>query len=338
MAPSQLFRALSAQPSVRVIRRRLSYEELIDCAGLPVSSALKRSATEHPALRVHFREGHEAKKTSGEEVGELPPGLEDLLGGLGLEGHVDEARAWCHEFGAAFLEEIVENQFDFSEALTLSVEERRRLQDLLAELASAGLKSSPPEASNAKTVTLARGTTVSGHSGSAAMTAVMSAAPVSRSSLDRTCTFPVTLAEQGLAKMHVNTATVPLQAWRAVMAKPSPQVAPTSQLPSSRQEKVSETLLGPDEPPQSHRQKIRSSGHFYRMRDWSPPRYRITNPETWKAIRAPIPSANSMLWRLLSSVWQNAQALRSPSALELQRKILQISVQAATSKTFSRIS
>eukprot|EP00927_Polykrikos_kofoidii_P040696 TRINITY_DN34741_c0_g1_i1.p1 TRINITY_DN34741_c0_g1~~TRINITY_DN34741_c0_g1_i1.p1 ORF type:complete len:278 (+),score=51.34 TRINITY_DN34741_c0_g1_i1:825-1658(+) len=63
-------------------------------------------------------------------------GLEDFLEGLRLSEYVTPAAEWAIEMGAAFVEEIVDNAEDFSDALGLKPLERKRLERQGAQVAA----------------------------------------------------------------------------------------------------------------------------------------------------------------------------------------------------------
>lgn len=70
-------------------------------------------------------------------------GLEELLDALSLSEYAPAAKQWATEMGAAFLEEILENQEDLCDALGLKLLERRRLQRQGAQLAEEILRHRP---------------------------------------------------------------------------------------------------------------------------------------------------------------------------------------------------
>mmetsp|Transcript_102977 Transcript_102977/g.322166 ORF Transcript_102977/g.322166 Transcript_102977/m.322166 type:complete len:637 (+) Transcript_102977:88-1998(+) len=63
-------------------------------------------------------------------------GLEDFLAELSLSEYAAPAAVWAASMGAAFLEEVVENQEDLAEALQLRPLERRRLERQGGEVAA----------------------------------------------------------------------------------------------------------------------------------------------------------------------------------------------------------
>eukprot|EP00931_Biecheleriopsis_adriatica_P089035 TRINITY_DN63230_c0_g1_i1.p1 TRINITY_DN63230_c0_g1~~TRINITY_DN63230_c0_g1_i1.p1 ORF type:complete len:645 (+),score=108.07 TRINITY_DN63230_c0_g1_i1:49-1983(+) len=318
-------------PSAAVIRRKLTHEELIrDCAGHPIISKpviLQRSATEGPSYV--FPADPTFTRNSGHLQGMIVPGLEDLLRELGLSAHIDDAQLWCRRSGAAFLEEVYENLSDLVESLNLSKLEQMRLLETPEKRFSSTkfANTSAPQTIKAAVdpKLLARGTTVNGPISSSAP--FVGACP-------RTVSVPVTSFEQGAAMKHAAKAHVPLQAWQEVGHKLHPPASTSTVLqPTGSSSAVAITpeadLVCPEEQPQSHRQRIRSSGNFYRMRDWSPPRYRITRPEYLRAIRARIPSASE-----LSALQDAQQRLAEASAPALPGAAVQENVDLSSSNNF----
>lgn len=190
---------------------------------------------------------------------ETVAGLYQFLQERGLERYYADAVSWCRLSGAAFLDEVRENLEEMGKFLNL------------AEADEKSLSGDPcvPHPSKSQKGTLHKAVTLIPGS-------IQEPKPVVFSSfLDRTCTVPVTQVEAGLAARHVEKAYIPLRAWPVRTAggtSPEPCKRPAS---AKDQPSLSFSANTTDlQECLTSRQIKREGPNFYRMRQWTPPRYR----------------------------------------------------------------
>lgn len=208
-------------------------------------------------------------------------GVYDFLRERGLEQFHDSVISWCEASGAAFLEEVQANLEEIADALKLTEAEKKSL--LATPCNDLSGKSTAAR-------TMYRGITMGPN---------VSPPSAVSSPLARTSTVPVTAAEVGKAATRAEKAYIPLQAWpvtrvaASTTSLSSNQVASAS-LSASNQAVSSQSGMAQsgtctlrercpggsarncDLSPLSRRQVERQSPNFYRMRQWTPPRYRAS--------------------------------------------------------------
>jgi len=312
----------------------------VACYGTIVRGSLRRTLTA-PAARVASLEAVYASRPLAEfpncasadqgaanvtmEADEAPlEGLGEFLRQRGLERHLAAAAAWCRESGAAFLDEVREHLGELADALGLDGEDRRRL---LEEAVAVKVAAPPPALVEQPAPAPSSLATAPVRALVGGKTLSVGLAPQPRmlhaGSIDRTTTAPMTLAETQEAQARAAKAYVPLSAWAdtRISAVPAAQCTVGAGADALQRSASAEAnaLPGPDMAPQSRRQGIRENPSFYRMRQWSPPRYRLQSAWDRRTLTARIPSP-AELGALAEAQKRLAESMASPKPVGMDAK------------------